>query len=128
MKNKASICCSGYGSVGIAVVSYTRGPRFVSSHRQNLYGKIYWTFFNCFEKTKNKGKRGRKWPFLKKFQFTMIYVQWPWPNKMKYQNTAENSSSFETQISQMSITYFLKKKLTLLRPLLSSDNSQFSLR
>ena len=46
---------SGCGSVGRAVASNTRGPRFESSHRQNLY----WTLFtvSCQEKTKIKKKR-----------------------------------------------------------------------
>ena len=46
---------SGCGSVGKTVASDTRGLRFESSHRQNLY----WTLFtdNCIEKTKIKKKR-----------------------------------------------------------------------
>ena len=44
---------NGFGPVDRAVSSNTRGPRFESSHRQNLY----WTLFsvNCIEKTKIKG-------------------------------------------------------------------------
>ena len=33
----AKIMGSGCGAVGRAVASETRGPRFESSHRQNLY-------------------------------------------------------------------------------------------
>ena len=53
---------SSCGSVGRAVVSNTRGPRFEYSHRQILN----WTLFtvNCIEKTKLKKKRGREWPIL----------------------------------------------------------------
>ena len=59
---------SGCGSVGRAVASNTIGPRFNSSHQQNLY----WTFVYLFtidsiEKTK-KIKKGRVWPtFFKKW-------------------------------------------------------------
>ena len=57
---------SGCGSVGRAVTFNTRGLRFESSHRQNLY----WTFvclftINCIEKTKIN-KRGREWPTFKR--------------------------------------------------------------
>ena len=47
---------SGCGSVDILVTSFTRGPWFESSHRQNLY----WTFVSCqlsIAKTKIKKKR-----------------------------------------------------------------------
>ena len=77
---------SGCNSVGRAVASDTRGPRFESSHRQNLY----WTLFtvNCIEKTKIKKKRpgmahlkkikmlilkmGHSWPFLLIFVFSTV--------------------------------------------------------
>ena len=58
---------SGYGSVGRAVASDTRGPQFESSHWQKfiyilnicLLSTVYW-------KDENKEKRGREWPiFLK---------------------------------------------------------------
>ena len=46
---------SGCGSVGRAVDSDTRGPRFDSSHQQNLYGTFGYLFtINCIEKTKIK--------------------------------------------------------------------------
>ena len=43
--------CSGCGSVGRAVASVTRGPRFKSSHRLNVFT------INSIEKTKIKKKR-----------------------------------------------------------------------
>ena len=53
---------SGCGSVGRAVASDSRGPRFESSHRQkfilNVYCPLFW-------KDENK-ERGRDWP-IKKF-------------------------------------------------------------
>ena len=49
---------NGCGSVGIAVASVTRGPRFESSRWQTLYNLFT---FNCIEKTKRK-KRGWDWP------------------------------------------------------------------
>ena len=36
-KNRSFAWGSGCGAVGRAVASDTRGPRFESSHRQNLY-------------------------------------------------------------------------------------------
>ena len=46
----------GYGSVGRVVASNTIGPRFESSHRQNLYVEHLFTG-NCIEKIKIKKKR-----------------------------------------------------------------------
>ena len=46
---------SGCGSVGRAVASYTRGPRFESSHRQKFIEHLFTV--NCIEKTKMKKKR-----------------------------------------------------------------------
>ena len=42
---------SGCGSVGRAVASYTRGPRFNSSHRRNF---IHIFIINCIEKTEKR--------------------------------------------------------------------------
>ena len=54
---------SGCGSVGRAVASDTKGPRFESGHRQTFY---YLFTINWIEKTKTKDKRGREGPiFLK---------------------------------------------------------------
>ena len=53
---------SGCGSVGGAVTSNTRGPRFESSHRRNF---IHVFTINSIEKTKRKEKRGREWPIFK---------------------------------------------------------------
>ena len=39
----------------------TRGPRFESSHRQNLYLTLFTV--NSIEKTKQE-KRGQKWPIF----------------------------------------------------------------
>ena len=50
---------SGCDSVGRAVASDTRGPRFESSHRQIYY--LYWTYIYCqlcIEKTKIKTRPG----------------------------------------------------------------------
>ena len=43
-----------------------------------VIGKIYWTFVYCqlcIEKTKNKEKRGRKWPIFKKNDFLQADVK-----------------------------------------------------
>ena len=54
---------SGGGSVGRAVASDSRGPRFESSHRQkfilNIYCQLYW-------KDENKEKEAGNGPFFKK--------------------------------------------------------------
>ena len=46
---------SGCGSVGRAVDSDTRDPRFDSSHRQNFIEHLF--IINCIEKTKINKKR-----------------------------------------------------------------------
>ena len=52
---------SASGSVGRAVASDTRGPRYESSHQRNLYRTFVYLFtFNCIEKPKINEKRGRK--------------------------------------------------------------------
>ena len=50
---------SGCGSVGRAVAFNTRGPRFVSSHRQNFIEHLFVNLFiiNCIEMTKINKKR-----------------------------------------------------------------------
>ena len=55
---------SGCGSVGRAVASDSRGPRFESSHWQKFnVGRLRSTVF----KDENKEKRARDWPiFIKK--------------------------------------------------------------
>ena len=67
--NVAIFMRSGFGSVGRAVASDTRGPRFKSSHRRNCINILT---NNCIEKTKIKKKEAgigtilRKekiWPF-----------------------------------------------------------------
>ena len=59
---------SGCGSVGREVASNTRGPRFESSHWQNLnWTCIYLFTINCIAKTKiNKKRPGMAHFFLKK--------------------------------------------------------------
>ena len=47
---------SGRGSVGRAVASDARGPRFESSHRQTFISHIYLHTVNCIEKMKIKKK------------------------------------------------------------------------
>ena len=60
-------CC---GSVGRAVVSDTRCPRFDSSHRQNLYQTFVFLFTVYFiEKTKINKKRP-EWPTFKKMKIS----------------------------------------------------------
>ena len=54
---------SGFGSVGRAVASDTRGPQFKSSHRRNF---IHVFTINCIEKTKIKKKRPGMARFVKK--------------------------------------------------------------
>ena len=75
-----SILGSGCGSVGRAVTSDSRGPRFESSLWQNLwwtftYSQMYW-------KDDNIEKRGREWPifkleFLSKYSHLIIRVSLP---------------------------------------------------
>ena len=56
-----------------AVASNTRGPRFESSHRQNLYQTFVYLFtISCIEKTKINEKRGRVWPTLKKKKLQLL--------------------------------------------------------
>ena len=55
---------SGGGSVGRAVASDARGPRFESNHLQIFISDIYLFTVNCIEKT----KRGREWPISKNMQ------------------------------------------------------------
>ena len=50
---------SGCGSIGKAVSSNARGPRFESSHRQTFISDFYLFTVNCIEKTKIKKKRPR---------------------------------------------------------------------
>ena len=52
----------GYGSVGRAVASNSRGQQFESSHRKNVYTNIY---CQLFWKDKNKEKEAWNGPFLK---------------------------------------------------------------
>ena len=59
----------GCGSVGRAVASGSRGLRFKSSHRRN----IYWTFtVNCIKKTKIKIKEAGNSPLKNSFNFFKI--------------------------------------------------------
>ena len=61
---------SGCDSVGRAVASDTRGPRFESSHRQKIIF-LYYTFVYrqlCIENTKIKKKRPGMAHFLKKLK------------------------------------------------------------
>ena len=57
--------------IGRAVAFNTRGPRFESSHRQNLYC----TFFtiNCIEKTKIKKKEAGNGPFFLKKYYKKLF-------------------------------------------------------
>ena len=58
---------SGSGSVGRAVASNIRGPRFKSSHRQNFKSNICLLLtVNCYEKTKINEKEAGNGPFFLK--------------------------------------------------------------
>ena len=60
---------SGCGSVGRAVASDSRGPRFESHHRQKNYIEHFTV--NCIEKTKIKKKRLGRAHFLKKNKWSL---------------------------------------------------------
>ena len=63
--NCNSLTCSGCGSVGKAVASDTRGPRFESSHRQKfIYILNICLLSTAYWKDENKEKRGREWPIF----------------------------------------------------------------
>ena len=58
---------SGCGSVGRAVASNTRGPRFESSHRQKfIYTLNISLLSTVYRKDENKGKEAGNGPFFKK--------------------------------------------------------------
>ena len=59
---------SGCGSVGRAVASDPRGPRFEFSHWQTFKSKIYLFTVNCIEKTKIKKKRPGMAHFYKNYR------------------------------------------------------------
>ena len=61
-------CC---GTVGRAVASDTRGPRFESSHRQNFINVFT---INCIEKTKIKKKETVNGPFKKTQQLIQACI------------------------------------------------------
>ena len=62
--NLQSSCSSGCGSVGRAVAFNSRGPRFDSSHQQNVIEHL--VIINCIEKTKiNKKRPGMAHTFKK---------------------------------------------------------------
>ena len=58
---------SGCGSVGRAVASNARCPRFETCHRQTFITDIHLFTVNCIEKTKIKKKRPRIAHFLNKY-------------------------------------------------------------
>ena len=61
---------SGCGSVGRAVASDTRGPRFEYSHRQKF---IYWTFIYCGLFWKDENKEKIMAHFLKKLDYFLLW-------------------------------------------------------
>ena len=64
--NEIKMCklkSSGGGSVGRAVASNSRGPRFESSHQQKFISNIYW---QLYWKDENKEKEAWNGPFFKK--------------------------------------------------------------
>ena len=73
---KVRICLgSGCGLVGRVVASDTRGPRFESSHRQNLCWTFVYLFtINCIEKTKIKKEAGNGTLFKKRLGYVRYNV------------------------------------------------------
>ena len=66
---------SGCDSVGRAVASNTRGPRFESSHRQNFYWKI--VYYQLYWKDKiNKKRPGMAHFKKKKTKLHIELMQW----------------------------------------------------
>ena len=62
---------SGCGSVGKAVVSDTRGPRFESSHRRTFY----WTLLiQLCRKDENKEKEAGNAPFFSKKNIFLLQI------------------------------------------------------
>ena len=61
------------GSVGRAVASDTRSPRFESSHRQNLLNICLLS--TVFWKDENKEKRGREWPMFWAAEYCLALLQ-----------------------------------------------------
>ena len=63
---------SGFGSVGRAIASNSKGPRFESSHQQkfilNIFCQLYW-------KDENKEKEAGNGPFLKNNYFSIPVIQ-----------------------------------------------------
>ena len=73
---------SGCGSIGKAVASNTRGPRFKSSHRQNLYWIFVYLFIiNSIEKTKINKKRPEL-PTFKKNVWHHVPLTSPSPSRL----------------------------------------------
>ena len=69
------------GSVGRAVASDTRCPRFESSHRQKFIYNEHLFIVNCqlcIEKTKIKKKEAGNGPFKKNNAKAVIYLDWLW--------------------------------------------------
>ena len=70
LRETFTVLGSGCGSVGRAVASNSRGPLFVSSHRQkyilNINCQLYW-------KDENKEKEAGNGPFKKNFSVLPIW-------------------------------------------------------
>ena len=108
--NNASESGSGWGSVGRAVASNTRGPQFESSHWQTFKSDILLVYGHLFWKDENKEKEAGNGPFFErvlKLSCRAIppqIAQWirVWPYK---QETATNTSvgGFESQSSNSRI-------------------------
>ena len=61
------------GSVGRAVTSDIRGPRFESSHQQTFIRHLF-VYWQLYWKDENKEKEARNGPFFK------IKMSWGWSN------------------------------------------------
>ena len=72
---------SGRGSVGRAVVSDTRYPWSLSSHRQTFVDHL--VTVNCVEKTKIKEKEAVNGPFLKDLITSFISILGLWYVRIK---------------------------------------------
>ena len=64
---------SGCGSVGRAVASDPRGPRFKSRHRQIFIEHLFSVNFIVMKRQKIK-ERGQEWPFLKKRKVVFVIL------------------------------------------------------
>ena len=68
---RGNCCCS----VGIAVASYSRGPRFKSSQR-HILNRTFVYLLSTVLKRRKINKRGQEWPgFFKKRTFLLSFIR-----------------------------------------------------